>query len=75
MPVLGWHILAGNHEIIDFLIVHGADVNQEFDGVDEEGSMFGIFTVRCLLLCIFRKKVPKAKFHSYLTFALALFSF
>ena len=45
MPVLGWHIIAGNHDIIDLLILYGADVNQQFDGVDEEGEMVGIFQV------------------------------
>jgi len=50
MPVLGWHILAGNHEIVDYLIAHGVELNQEFDGVDEEGNMFGIFTVRLSIL-------------------------
>lgn len=44
MPLIGWHVLAGNTEIVDYLIVQGADVNMEFDGVDEEGAMVGIFT-------------------------------
>ena len=54
MPVLGWHILAGNHQVVDFLIAHGVDLNQEFDGVDSEGNMFGIFTVRLLIPIYFR---------------------
>lgn len=44
MPVVGWHVLAGNVEILEYLIDLGVDVNPEFDGVNEEGEMFGIFT-------------------------------
>merc|ERR1719480_579420 len=44
MPVIGWHVLAGNIEIVNYLIEQGVDVNPEFDGVNEQGEMFGIFT-------------------------------
>merc|ERR1712154_133167 len=44
MPVIGWHVLAGNIKIVNYLIEQGVDVNPEFDGVNEQGEMFGIFT-------------------------------
>lgn len=50
MPVLGWHTLAGNVEIVSYLIKYaGADVNLDFDGVDEEGNRVGIFTLLDLI--------------------------
>lgn len=44
MPVIGWHVLAGNVDTLEYLIEQGVDINPEFDGVNEEGEMFGIFT-------------------------------
>ena len=45
MPVIGWHALSGSSDIVRLLIEKGVDINAEFDGVDENGDKFGIFTV------------------------------
>ena len=45
MPVIAWHILAGNHEIVDYLIRKGAEINTPFEGIDREGEPVGTFLV------------------------------
>jgi len=49
MPVIGWHALSGSSDIVRLLIEKGVDINAEFDGVDENGDKFGIFTVLDLM--------------------------
>ena len=46
MPVIAWHILAGNHLIVDYLIRKGAEINTPFEGIDREGEPVGTFLVR-----------------------------
>ena len=66
MPVLGWHALSGNLETTAFVIKSGANVNAEFDGVDDMGMKFGIFTVS-MVVCfpIFMKGLLYSVLKSY----------
>lgn len=34
MPVLAWHVLSGNVNVVNYLIDNGADINAEFDGFE-----------------------------------------
>jgi len=58
MPVLAWHALSGNHEVVELLLQQDLiEVNAEFDGIDDQGNMMDLFTVSFIYLLVHYHKI------------------